>query len=150
MSTLTNIVKPKVIRLEKLYLDEVCRNEMTITDLVNWLLGGHIHIILTHIHQGFATHGSLIDMENMMQQLLRLRFHIGYPNGASLYCPVFTQDKRRYLLALGELANNTLFIPLNMTKKSFRYYHDQIKRYDYSVSLTSTFYTKCSQIHRSK
>ena len=121
-------MKPKIIQLEKLYLDELCKQGMTITDLVNWLLGGHIHMILTHVHQGISTHGSLVDMEMMMQQLLRLRFHIGYPNGASLYCPVFTQDKRRYLVALGDMANNTLFIPLNIDNNCFDLYLDDIKR----------------------
>ena len=54
-----------------------------------------------------------------MQQLLRLRFHIGFPSEGSLYCPVFTQDKIRYLRPLGELANNTLRIQIKMEQNCF-------------------------------
>ena len=110
-------------------LNELCKNQMTIADLVDWLLGGDIHFILTHVHQGFQSHGIFVDMDQMMQELLRLRFHIGFPSGDSLYCPVFTQDKIRYLRALGDMANNTLRIPMNMEQNCFSNCLDSIVRF---------------------
>ena len=52
LPTIAALVQPKSILLETLYLDELCKNHMTIADLVDWLLGGHIHFILAHVHQG--------------------------------------------------------------------------------------------------
>ncbi len=101
--------------IESLNIKQLFKRGMGITKLIDWLLESHIHIVLTHIHQGFSTHGNgvNVDMNEMMLDLLRLRYHVGFPSGEQLYCPVFTQDKRRYLEALGPLANNSLFIPLS-------------------------------------
>ena len=112
-SLLMPMLGAKHLKLEKLNIKEVCAKKMTISDLIDWLLASDIHFILSHLHQGFYRHNVFVDMNDMMKQLLRLRFHHGYPSGEKLYCPVFTQDKKRYLEALGGYANNTLYIPLD-------------------------------------
>lgn len=83
-------------------------------DFVDWLLGSHVHFILSHIHQGIGTLGW--DMDTLYkQQLPRLYYHPGFPRGNQLVCPVFTQDKFRYLCALSanHFANPTLKIELD-------------------------------------
>jgi hypothetical protein len=77
-------------------------------DLVDWLLNSRVHIILSHVHQGVADalQWNLIDLE---MELQRLKFHTGFPNLLKLKCPVFLQDKYKYLENMPiEKVNNTL------------------------------------------
>lgn len=82
----------------------------TPTKLVDFLLKSHVHFILGHVHQGMETLGW--SMESLYKiQMMRLYFHPGFPTGNQLVCPVFTQNKFRYLSCLGKLANPTLKVP---------------------------------------
>jgi hypothetical protein len=73
---------------------EVNKYKLTEMDIVNWLLEGDIHFIISHIHQG----------------IVKLHDHPGFPSGDNLQCPVFTQDKYKYLSVLMSkgLCNPTL------------------------------------------
>ncbi len=89
------------------------RDFRTPAQLIDFLLNSHVHFILGHIHQGLETLGW--DMRELYKiELPRLYYHPGFPTGKQLLCPVFTQDKFRYLCALGmnEYANPTLKISL--------------------------------------
>jgi len=78
------------------------------SDFVDWLLDSHIHIIASHVHQGVSKVLNW-DMEDLEIQLQRLKFHLGFPNLLKLKCPVFLQDKYRYLNNLpNSKVNNTL------------------------------------------
>lgn len=71
-------------------------------DLVDWLLGSHIHFIITHVHQGHIVKGLKDegwDIVNLCSQLKRLKLHNGFPNNNKLWCPIFTQDKYEYIKA---------------------------------------------------
>jgi hypothetical protein len=46
-------------------------------------------------------------MSELVKELLRLEYHPGFPNGKSLRCPVFLQDKYCYLKFLKDLVNPT-------------------------------------------
>ncbi len=93
-----------------------------ISDLVDWLLGGDIHFILGHVHQGFGHLSYNINIPEVLYQLKRLYYHVGFPCGEQLKCPVFTQNKIEYLKHLGydDMANPTLVvdIPHNCTFSS--------------------------------
>ena len=58
------------------------------------MLGGHIHFIISHIHQGLENFGW--NITHMYSELDRLKYHPGYPMGQKLQCPIFTQDKWNY------------------------------------------------------
>jgi hypothetical protein len=73
-------------------------NTWSVRDFVNWLLSGHIHFIIAHIHQGLQAIGW--EIEDLYAELLRLRDHPGFPRANKLECPIFTQDKFKYLDAL--------------------------------------------------
>ena len=70
--------------------------KFTELDIINWLLEGDIHFIISHIHQGIIS----INMNKLYTEITRLHDHPGFPNGSNLLCPVFTQDKYKYLQAL--------------------------------------------------
>lgn len=70
--------------------------KFTEQDIIDWLLQGDIHFILSHIHQGIVK----INMTKLYREITKLHDHPGFPNGNSLLCPVFTQDKYKYLQAL--------------------------------------------------
>ena len=101
-------------------------------DFVDWLLDSHIHIIPSHVHQGINDWlcWNMIDLENQLQ---RLKFHLGFPNLGKLKCPVFLQDKYKYLINLPmHKVNNTLQLYLT---DDYTYYEfsnvlvmDRIKR----------------------
>jgi hypothetical protein len=79
-------------------------------DLVDWLLGCHVHFILSHVHQGLEPlQWNLVELQ---EQLKRLRHHKGFPNGDSLGCPIFTQDKYNYISSVPSLTNPTLKIDI--------------------------------------
>ena len=63
---------------------------------VDWLIGGDIHLIVGHLHQGLDK--LCWDIDTLHKEYTRLRGHIGYTGGALDY--VFLQDKIKYLLAL--------------------------------------------------
>jgi len=85
------------------------------TELIDWLLESNIHFIITHINQGRSSHGLIWCMRDMLEQLNRLYYHAGFPNGQQLMCAVFTQNKGEYMNKLNEgcLSIPTLIIDLN-------------------------------------
>ena len=82
------------------------RLNLSPTDMIDWLLSGDIHYILTHPHQGIDLDRKypVWNIPKLAYGLDMLEFHTGFPNGQYLRCPVFRQDKFRYLTALEDLA----------------------------------------------
>ena len=79
-------------------------------DFVDWLLGSHVHFILSHVHQGLER--LQWNLEELLEQLKRLKYHKGFPTGEKLECPIFTQDKYEYIRAIPSLTNETLKVEL--------------------------------------
>jgi hypothetical protein len=75
-----------------------------IRNVLNWnctetftaLLAADIHILPTHFHQGMLAKGGTDtwNMENILTNIQRLRYHLGSPCGMHLDCPVFSQNKK--------------------------------------------------------
>jgi hypothetical protein len=65
------------------------------TDTFTALLAADIHILPTHFHQGMVAKGGTDtwNMENIVKNIARLRYHLGSPNGIHLDCPVWSQNK---------------------------------------------------------
>jgi hypothetical protein len=55
-------------------------------------------------------------------ELKRLTYHIGFPNGEQLSCPIFTQDKGFYLdiLTKKSLCNPTFIIEVKQDESCYR------------------------------
>ena len=70
------------------------------SDFVDWLLGAHLHFILTHIHQGLSC--CRWSMTELYNQVGRLKYHPGFPSMEKLWCPIFRQDKMAYLRLLSK------------------------------------------------
>ena len=88
-------------------------------ELVDWLLNSHVHFILSHVHQGIAKYLQW-NMEDLKIQLQRLKYHLGFPNLAKLLCPVFLQDKYKYLSSMPmHTVNNTLQVQLTDDKSFY-------------------------------
>jgi len=83
------------IKVEYLCLKQVREQRRDITDIVTWLLHSHIHFIITHIHQGMETAGGSV--QHIYNECARLKYHPGFPSGVQLQCPIFSQDKWKYL-----------------------------------------------------
>ena len=97
---------------EEMTLKSMRENAWSMTELVDWLLGSHCHFIICHPHQNTLGLGWNV-VELYYTELQRLKYHRGFPCMDKLLCPVFTQDKIRYLEALPEgRINPTLKIPL--------------------------------------
>lgn len=90
---------------------------------IDFFLDCDCHFLLSHIHQGIIQQLEW-SMSDVNTQLLRLSEHPGFPTGSALICPVFTQDKIRYLNALPNHTNPTLRINLtsngNLSRKVSR------------------------------
>ena len=147
---------------------EVKDYKLTEDDIINWLLEGDIHFIISHIHQGIVN----INMNKLYASIMKLHDHPGFPVGESLQSPVFTQDKYKYMSILMSkgLCNPTLkvdFLPImdyamEVVPKSFRspmdacffptsnllvkrYFHKRNRRWNYGQCLykTQQFYIYC-------
>lgn len=96
------------------YMDtkSLCKKGWGPDKLIDWLLESNMHFITAHVHQGLRSHGLSWDLSVFLPQLQRLKFHVGFPSGDQLHCPVFTQDKYEYLRHLGDMANNTYIVHL--------------------------------------
>ena len=114
---LLEIVSPRTIEAQYMTISDVCAQSWSIKQLVDWLLNSSIHFILTHVHQGFESHGNILNMKHVEMELMRLQFHEGFPNGLQLYCPVFTQNKFRYLECLDDFTAPTISILLTSNGK---------------------------------
>lgn len=80
---------------ESLTLTEARSRKFSSRLLVDWLLGSHIHFVITHPHQGW--HTTATNVEELYDEFSRLKYHPGFPMGVQLKCPIFTQDKWNYL-----------------------------------------------------
>jgi hypothetical protein len=100
---------PEII-LETLDVNQVKKLFSSPDQLIDWLIQSDIHFILSHLHQGLSQLNW--SMTNLYSQALRLAIHCGFPNGKYLRCPIFSQDKYKYISAIPEFFNPTLSIPL--------------------------------------
>jgi len=112
-------------------------SDWTPKDLVDWLLDSHVHVILSHIHQGIAAYLQW-DIEDLKTQLQRLKYHLGFPNLNKLNCPVFLQDKYEYLNKLPmHKVNNTLQIFLTHDDNYYSHtnveFMERLLRYYYYI-----------------
>lgn len=83
------------------------------SDITEWLIDSDIHFILSHVHQGMLLqHHHDWTVDNIESQLSRLMNHRGFPLGQNLRCPIFLQDKWRYLDAIKMLTLDTLKVPI--------------------------------------
>lgn len=80
---------------ESLTLKEARKQKITAKALVDWLLGSHIHFVISHPNQGW--HTTATSVEELYDEFSRLKYHPGFPMGVQLKCPIFTQDKWKYL-----------------------------------------------------
>ena len=79
--------------------------DWTPDDLVSWLESSDYHFILTHVHQGLE----FWNCADVVRALLRLESHPGFPNGIELSCPIFLQDKQKYIEGKQKLWLTTTF-----------------------------------------
>lgn len=107
------------IQIEYLGPKEIGERRWNPTQLVDWLLECDIHIILTHLNQGRLSHSLIWCMRDLLKQMGRLHYHLGFPNAQQLLCDVFTQNKGAYILKLNNeaLSIPTLVIDLNEKHK---------------------------------
>ena len=82
--------------------------------LIDWLKTGTddntIYIILSHPMQGVSEYVPC-DLTNLGQKLYDgLKSRVGFPSKKSLFCPVFLQDKGKYLEACKEICNPHMFL----------------------------------------
>jgi len=99
-------------KIETMDTKTLAHLRLTPSQLMDWLIEAHMHFVTSHAHQGLRSHALAWDMQDYVQQLQRLQFHVGFPSGDQVFCPVFTQDKYQYLRHLGDMANNTFVVPL--------------------------------------
>lgn len=113
--TLESLVAPREIIVEYMTVKAACAMGWTMPDIFDWLVASTLHFVLSHPHQGFASHGRAIEMNGMMRQMLRLASHPGFPQQRQLQCPVLTQDKFRYIALLDPhcIPTMKIFVPQN-------------------------------------
>jgi hypothetical protein len=91
----------KIITPHYLFVKDIRENKLwDEKTIVDWLLDGDAHFILTHIHQGLE---NIIKVNLLKKNLLRLSAHPGFPTRLQITCPIFTQDKGRYLTAIKDI-----------------------------------------------
>jgi len=106
-------VGARTLQVEVMDTRMLCDMSLSPNQFVMWFLQSNVHFLIAHVHQSLLLHNLKWDMREALSQFQRLKYHTGFPTGDQLRCPVFTQDKIVYLKCLGNLANNTLTVPLS-------------------------------------
>jgi hypothetical protein len=72
------------------------------SQLFDTLLAADVHLLPTHLNQGMLALGGTDtwNTRNILENLERLRYHLGIPCGIFVKDPVASQNKRGYLEAL--------------------------------------------------
>jgi hypothetical protein len=91
--------------------------DFTENRFVDWLLRSNAHIIMTHPNQALERSWN---NDILQGQLNRLSLHPGFPSCGELTCPIFQQDKKRYLEAIPGLTTPTFFISLQNFSRNDR------------------------------
>ena len=84
----------------------------SVNELIDCLLAADIHIVSSHIHQGNLTKTALWNITNISSQFERLKYHLGFPMGNSVLCPVLWGDHFTVFDALGDLCPPSIQISL--------------------------------------
>ena len=81
---------------------DIRENNYSVEEMFDWLMASDIHYILTHVHQGIDLNREypVWNLPDIISHLNLLEFHPGFPAGALIKCPVFQQDKFKYVDAL--------------------------------------------------
>ena len=105
-------LNPGLIRIHVEYItnSDVSDRKWLPSHLVDYLLESDLHFILTHVHQGLTSKNIGWIIPSLLKHLHRLKHHPGFPTGDQLSCPVFTQDKIKYIKYLGDFAIPTFEI----------------------------------------
>jgi hypothetical protein len=116
------------IVLETINTEELGLLKWQPDQFVDWYLQSHVHFLIAHVHQSLLHRALLWDMEFACQQYTRLQYNVGFPSGDQLRCPVFTQDKIKYIECLDRLAVKTMTIPLTFDGQYDSSYLSDVKR----------------------
>lgn len=108
------ILGKETIQFDFLTLNVLRTRQWALGELIDWLLGGHIHFIICHMHQGLENSDWCV-VELYTELNTRLRTHEGFPKGVQLSCPIFTQDKQKYLELFADVTLPSHFVPISKT-----------------------------------
>jgi len=98
-----------------LYNRNLRENNIDQGTLIDILAQSHIHIILSHMHQG----NDGWNHNKLHQDLVeKLGTHRGWPSGDNLLCPVFTQNKYNYIKCCREICIPTLAVEFDESTPS--------------------------------
>ena len=80
-------------------------------------------------------------MRDLYEELQRLRFHEGFPNGSKLSCPIFTQDKIKYLKLIDDVTLPTyaIDIPKDISEFVYEEYREKIEWYEFIFISTHSY-----------
>lgn len=90
-----------------LYNRDLRVNDIDQHGVIHMLAQSDIHIILSHLHQGNGDWNISQLLADLME---KLSSHRGWPSGDNLSCPIFTQNKFKYIESCRELFLPTLAI----------------------------------------
>ena len=96
------------------YLADIRLDGWTLAQLIEWLKQGDIYFILSHPFQGHEIMEGEMEGWDLSQMGIQLASNltgrIGFPRNDKLKCPVFLQDKAKYIIPCEEYFNDTLIV----------------------------------------
>ena len=84
----------------------------SVNELIDCLLAADIHVLASHLHQGNMAKTAQWNIGNLYSQADRLRFHLGFPMGQHVHCPVLWGDLARVYEVLGDLCPPFISSPI--------------------------------------
>lgn len=80
----------------------------SVDELISDLLRADVHFLACHLHEGMVARSRLGDdswnMNNILHNLDRLTYHVGFPMGKHVKCPVLRSDKTKLYECLSRQA----------------------------------------------
>ena len=107
--------KARSIRLVvEMYCNDYIKNieKLTPTGLIDRMIEADFHLGITHFHEGNIAKTGAWNINNILSNLGRLKYHLGNLMGASNACPIFRQGKKEVYSMLADYCLPTLTIEL--------------------------------------
>jgi len=83
------------VRFEKLDFDTIFKHKLCPNDVTKFLIEGDIHLITTVMYQntlGRGSAGNLWTTASVKELIHRTRYHLGFPCGGHVECPLLMAD----------------------------------------------------------
>ena len=138
-----SILREQNIQLQmEIFGQDYVKNEKhwTVTQLIDWLLASDVHLVPCHIHEGNLNKTPSWNVDNIMDQVRRLKYHLGLPMGKHVDCAVWNGNKFVLSESSEGFSAPSMQIPLRSGILNSRRLREDIKQFIKKITSDPVFH----------